>query len=312
MTRESAAQTARSRKETTRPSAAPPTLSELLLVRYGRSFPIDKGKLRVLEKIWPMLPPSGSWWRTGRLRYGGYAIECDLRELIQRQIYFFGDYLHERPLLELWCRYARSSRTIFDVGSNVGVYSLAASWANPSSQIHAFEPTPEVASALEETIRRNGITSIRMNRAAVSNRSGLARLVRCRGETGWNGGRNSVSGDIEAGCEVVATVTIAEYCRQHAITQIDLLKVDVEGHEFQVLDGARDLISARRVKRILMELNWTADRGKAGCAEPCLRLLEDAGYVFGDPRKAVRFRPLGDWIRGTSDVVAVLAERGPA
>ena len=200
--------------------------------------------------------------RTAELIYGaegrGYQMPCDLRETLQRQYYFFGTYYLERGLLACWMRLSDSARVVFDVGANAGIYSLATLAANPHAEVHAFEPTPEIAERLRHTKTMNALRTLHVQEMAVAEQAGEATLVRCRGALGSNEGMNYISADRNAGSEQVAAISLDAFCKANAIEHIDLLKLDIQGGESAALRGAAGLLSERRIGMIFMELEWGA------------------------------------------------------
>ena len=56
--------------------------------------------------------------------------------------------------------------------------------------------------------------------------------------------------------EKVQTVCLDQFCSHHSINKIDLLKIDIQGHEYAALQGAEQLIRTGRIETIFMELNW--------------------------------------------------------
>ncbi len=283
-------------------------LFERLLIAYARKFPLRKGKLRVVDRLWRAAAGRRGTMRMANLRYGGFRMVCDLTELLQRQFYFFGTYFVEERILDCWTKEAAQAKVVFDVGANFGIYSLAALASRPDAIVHAFEPTPEIAQRLRETASLNGLDNLTVHQFAVSNYCGEAVLHRLRGELGTNEGMNYVSADntAEEGApgESVQTVSIDEFCRQNSVRQIDLLKLDVQGHEFPVLQGAESLIRLGQIQTVFMELNW-AGQGEADCpATQSIRLLEQAGFRFAAPEDGARWRMAGTWLRSLSDVMA--------
>lgn len=128
---------------------------EKALIAYARAFPLRKGKLRVIDRLWRAAAGSRGTARVAHLRHGGQRMPCDLSEMLQRQFYFFGTYFLEEKILDCWTKAAKGARVIFDVGANSGIYSLEALASQPDAIVHAFEPTPEIASRLRETAALN-------------------------------------------------------------------------------------------------------------------------------------------------------------
>lgn len=254
-------------------------MTELLhnaFVAYLRAFPISKGKERLLRLLWQSLS-FGSYHRSTKLKGNNVLVHCDLTKWIQRHIYFYGEY--EPEACRFWSKRARSSRVILDVGANVGVYSLLAAAANPDAAIYAFEPTLEVFDTLRRNVAANGFTNIFLHQKGVARTTGEAFLHHCGGIDGANEGMNYVS-DEPSDAEKILTTSLDDFCGQNGIERIDLMKIDVEGGEFDVLRGAESLLRQQKIAYIFFELvEWAANRGghsTGGITE----LLRGFGYVL--------------------------------
>ena len=278
------------------------------LVWYARHFPLRRGKLRVINSFWRPAVGDQSTIRLADLAHGKFKMSCDISEMLQRQFYFFGTYFSAEDHLRCWEIAAKDANVVFDVGANAGIYSLAALDIQPDATVHAFEPTPEIAARLRETAKLNGLDRLYVHEVAVSSENGSATLKRCRGELGTNEGMNFITPDLgDSGAERVQTVCLDQFCQHLAIDHVDLLKLDIQGHEHSALEGAGHLIRAGRVGIIFMELNWAKTAGATCAASESIRLLEKAGYRFSRPGKHLNWEKAGDWLRTLSDVVAYRA-----
>jgi FkbM family methyltransferase len=272
---------------------------------YARRFPIRRGKLRVINSLWRAAVGDQSTHRIAVLNYGRFKMSCDLNEMLQRQFYFFGTYFLEEDILSCWQTAAKDAKVVLDVGANAGIYSLAALAVQRDATVHAFEPTPEIAARLRATAKLNGLDHLYVHEAAVFSKNGQATLMRFRGELGTNEGMNFISEDIgDSGDEHVQTVCLDQFCQDHSIDHVDLLKLDIQGHEHLALAGADNLISAGRVGIIFMELNWAKSAEATSAATESIRLLERTGYRFSRPGNRLNWEMAGDWLRTLSDVVA--------
>ena len=265
------------------------TLAHNALRGYVRSFPVQKGKQRVVTALWKPLS-FGQYQLQSALKYQNLRVHCDLTRLIQRQLYFWGSY--EDELLQEWMQRAHESFTIFDVGANIGIYSLTAAAAHPHAEIHAFEPTPELVHALTGNVQLNGLHNVIINRTAVGGADGSGALHRCEGSDSSNEGMNFVTpeeatastnetnADHTAQNDTVQVVSLDSYCRAHNISFIDLMKVDVEGGEYDVLAGAQTMLSEKAIGCIFIELaEWAANRSGHSVRD-VVRLLTQAGYAL--------------------------------
>lgn len=278
---------------------------EKFLLAYIRHVPISAGKYRLVERFGKGSEKDG-FVRQAKLLYGDYTMECDLRKMLQRNFYFFGTYFLEQRVLSRWIHLAESARVVFDVGANAGIYSLAAASSNADSRVYAFEPTPAIADYFQSTVSRNELSNrIEILNCAVSRDAGCAYLNLFTGENNDNEGMNFISAGARAPSSVsVSTVSIDSFCRERKIIFIDLIKIDVQGHEPDVLAGAQDLIKGQALKNIFIELNWDYGGEEGGAASKVIKTLGDAGYKFANPAGHSDFRPAGDWLRGLSDVIA--------
>ena len=277
-------------------------LMELALRSYVRTIPLAWGKYRLVNSLWRSAA-GANWQREAKLIYSDFRVPCDISELIQRQLYFFGTYQLERSFLKVWQALARCSDVIFDVGANAGIYSLAAISANSRAMVHAFEPTREIAERLRQTKDMNGLANLVIAEAAVCDYSGRARLVRCDGG-GGNGGMNYIGEMIgENDSDLVESTTLDDYCRHNGINRIDLMKIDVQGLEPDVMRGAIDLLSRRQIGHLLVELNW-GEPGQSSPADDLVMMLENHGFQFSDICASPRWRKSGSWLRRHSDMMA--------
>jgi len=280
------------------------SFAERALVYYGHHFPIRRGKLRVINALWRLAVKGRDFHRIAHLKYGGFQMPCDISEMLQQQFYFSGTYLTEEHILEVWQIHSRHSRIIFDIGANAGIYSLASLAVRPDAVIHAFEPTPEIAERLRQTAMHNNLSQLLVHEAAVSSEDGRATLIRARGEFGTNEGMNYIVAGFSERAESVTITTLDRFCRDESIERIDLMKLDIQGHEHLALTGAQNLLKAGLIGMIFMELNWNRSDGELCPATHSVRLLKDAGYQFSEPSKSPIWREAGDWLRAHDDILA--------
>jgi FkbM family methyltransferase len=280
---------------------------ESLLKLYARRFPLRRGKYRIIDRFGAKPDASGGFVRRARLAFGDFAMDCDLRKQLQRQFYYFGTYFLEEKVIEAWTRYARDAKVIFDVGANAGIYSLAAVAASLECQVHAFEPTPEIAGHLRTTVGMNGIADrLYVHEAAVGNRPGSIFLNSFSGYHDDNEGMNFVSTEPRAASSIqVSMLSLDAFCAERCLPRIDLMKVDVQGNEPAVFEGARGLIERGAIRTIFFELNWNRENPGQCPARNALEMLTRAGYAFADSNCRMEPRVSGPGIESLSDVIAV-------
>jgi FkbM family methyltransferase len=165
--------------------------------------------------------------------------------------------------------------TAVDVGAWYGPWTY---WlAKRASQVHSFEPNPDVARVLEHTVASN----VTVHQAAASDTNGTAVLSLPAGGKGTEG-RASLEGLDDGGRTVeVKTVRLDDL----GITSATLLKVDVEGHEKAALLGGAELVN-RSHPLLVVELEE-----RHGGIAPVVDLLAEWGYR-GRVRVEDEWKPL--------------------
>jgi FkbM family methyltransferase len=179
-------------------------------------------------------------------------------------------------------RWIGPGATVIDIGAHVGYYTLLASMlAGKTGSVWAFEPEPTNAAFLRQHMYLNHCSNVHVEEVAVSNASGRARFV-C--------GKGSGTGHLDrSGGMEVRTIRLADFCGARGIRPT-ALKIDVEGAEAEVLEGARELIRSTR------PVIFLSTHGPA-LHRQCLSWLRDDGY---------RLQPiLGGDIDGATEILAL-------
>ena len=282
-------------------------IPQACLQYYVRHFPIKKGKNRLLHLLWEPLS-FNRYKRRTTLRHANVKMDCDLTKFLQRQIYFWGAYEEEQTVS--WMQYARDAKVIFDIGANAGIYSLLAASVNPQAEIHAFEPTPELFADFLNNIRLNDIQNIIANEVAIGKTDETGFVHVCKGSDGSNEAMNYVTSENLRQSDLPTEIrSIDSYCRQNRIDRIDLMKIDIEGGEYNALLGAKGLLESRSIGCIFIELlDWAADRYGHSTSE-IEQLLRDAGYHLYEytSRKLIPVKA-GATQSGDANVIALARE----
>lgn len=167
--------------------------------------------------------------------------------------------------------------TVLDVGANIGLWAMGAARAvGESGSVHAVEPIPENHSRLVSNLALNRLHHVRTVQMAFSNQSGPDTMFR---PTYANSGHPSLGrrDGLDAPIEVRA-ITVDDYCKQERLEQIDFVKIDVEGAELLVLEGATRLLASRNAPAIMFEVNEETARKLGATTARVKKLLGANGY----------------------------------
>ena len=171
----------------------------------------------------------------------------------------------------------RSGATAIDVGANIGYYTaLFARLAGPQGAVHSFEANPFTAAILARTKAANGWANVVVNNRAVGD---AASTIRVRAmdlgdelREGLNLGGWSLRPTSDGEWQV-EMVTLDRYVREQQLGKLHLLKVDVEGYEPKVLQGASETLRKFH-PYVIIEMRAEDDAERRGCEQVLAQLME--------------------------------------
>ncbi|MDQ0763449.1 FkbM family methyltransferase [Streptomyces canus] len=247
-----------------------------------RIHQLDEANARMLAHAPSVRPvPTSDIIRVHRKKhpYRGYAeidspycppfvMFCVNDDAVALDTLWNGRFGYEPGSLATWARLAAKSTTIADVGAHVGYFSMIAALSAPQATVHSFEPVDQIHARLSVNVRSNGVQNVRLHQAGVSSAAGWAEIsVRFSGNLLSTGSTLEHSTD-DAQLKRIRLVSLDEV---FADTKLDLIKIDVEGHEMSVLQGARQVLKRDRPSVLLEAL--------AGAPlDPLLAEFDPLGY----------------------------------
>ncbi len=166
-----------------------------------------------------------------KIRHYGYELENEL--------FWTGiDNGWERQSMKLWIQLSKNAETIIDIGANTGIYSLVSKTVNKNADVHAFEP---IKTIYDKLVLNGSINNydIKCNLLALSNQNGKAKIFLPDSEHVYSVtvNKNMNPQNKKTVEQNIDTITLAEYIKLNNIKKIDLMKIDVETHEYEVLQG---------------------------------------------------------------------------
>jgi FkbM family methyltransferase len=217
-----------------------------------------------------------------------------LKSLFRRTVESRGYWLRHRSVLPFGMDYqtdvARLStlldlpvRVFFDIGAHTGETALAVLRNFEGATVYSFEAHPTTFAELQKAVMGSRVKLVPL---AISDRIGNAtffdygHLATCNSLVGEN--QFAVRSGNPAHTLSVPCITLDKFCEDENIPQVDVLKIDTEGHDLSVLQGAAQTLQNRGVSFVYIEFNsMTPRKGSSGGAlMPISTLLEDAGFEF--------------------------------
>lgn len=221
-------------------------------------------------RIFPGIPlplrlPFGVWWLLRNDQIGATLL---------------GDSF-ENAELQFVKRFLQPGMTVLDIGANQGYYTLLSSRkVGPHGKVLAFEPSPREMRHLKLHLRLNRCANVETSSSALGAATGAAELHVVLGtESGCNSLRPP---DVSqpTGLVPVSVERLDDVLKARGVNRVDFIKVDVEGAELSVLQGARELFHRTPRPVILAEVQDLRTEPWGYPAKGILTLLRDAGYAW--------------------------------
>jgi len=165
--------------------------------------------------------------------------DCPVSSML---LYFNVPEYEELSILKSYCQ--KRKDVFFDIGANIGFYSIA--MEEYFVAVHAFEPNPEANRRLKENSMLNGLTT-KANNLAVSNREGIIHLC-VRGNADPTAHLQDFASEDTIS---VPVVSLDKYIQKNQVKEKIVVKIDVEGEELRVLEGSVE--SLRRKQFSIMQ-----------------------------------------------------------
>lgn len=223
------------------------------------SYPLKRGQTRLRSITSP--------WLVAKLSFGAWARVSGVVDAEWK----FLESAQEDPTTHCLRSLVEPESVFVDVGANVGYFSLLA--AKRGATVVSYEPTPNVFARLSENMALNRLNANLVN-AAVMDRAGTISFHLSSDDPE----ANSLFGD---GAEItVPAVSLDDDLKRRGVGRVHLLKIDAEGAEPLVLDGARELLSSPHAPAIVIEVNPFALAPGGYRAEDIYDRLRSHGYSF--------------------------------
>jgi FkbM family methyltransferase len=196
------------------------------------------------------------------------------------------------PDLSFLAALIREGDVIVDAGANIGVYTLLlAKRTGDSGHVYAFEPAAEAGRHLRRNCGLNQASNVTVIPAGLSDAESEHTLHHIGGPATYSLG--APKGDPATNSETVRLTTLDAWTAVARIRQLQVLKIDVEGHEPAVLAGGRHTI-ARMKPLIMLEVSTNALARGGYAADATRSALVAAGYSVFSPESESRLRPAAE------------------
>lgn len=205
---------------------------------------------------------------------------------IENELFWAGLYnAWEKESMKLWISLSKTAETIVDVGANTGIYSLVSQAINPKAKVFAFEPIKKNYNKLASNIKLNNFPIVSIEKA-LSNNTGEAIVYDVPEKDiiySVTIGKNFNDPGVATQETEIETITLDDFIIENNISKIDLIKIDVESHEPEVLEGFKNNL-AKFKPTIFIEI-LSNEAGKR-----VEKVITGLGYLYFDidEKKGIR------------------------
>ena len=203
----------------------------------------------------------------------GYKMCYNPRDMgLPRMLLMYGYY--EKYSTELFRRIIKRGDVFLDIGANLGHYTLiAANLVGENGKVYAFEPAPSNYDLLVKSMKVNGYENIVAIPKAVSNMSGMTRLVLNPHESGIYH-LDSLDSDDSV---IIEAITLDVFFKDKE-KRVNIIKMDVEGAEMLALEGMSEILKSNDNLTIFTEFSPVMIRRAGSSPEEFLKQF--VGYGF--------------------------------
>ena len=238
-----------------------------------RRLPLFKGKQRLARVLLRNKMASGlDLQLTGK--YGcAYKIP-NIKENVGFELFINGVY--EEEIINLIIERLPVNGVMLDIGANIGAIAIPVCKRRADINAIAIEASPRVYGYLRHNKELNHLQNCRLINKAVTDKDNETVKFFSPEE---KFGKGSLSNVFTKEAEIVETISLDSVCKQNNFEEVNLIKIDIEGHEYGAFKGGAAILSKPNAPDILFEfVDWAEDLAvdrKPGDAQ---QLLLDFGY----------------------------------
>ncbi|MBA7490716.1 hypothetical protein ES702_01259 [subsurface metagenome] len=190
-----------------------------------------------LKDYWRSAPQSNFRLRDGKIING-------IERVIFNEIFIYEDYFPNENFK------IKKGDIVMDIGANVGTFSI---YCKDAKKIYAFEPVLENIKLLKGNLLKNSITNVEVIDKAVTSKKGFQKIY-ISGKN--NAAHTLINSDVveTIRTEIINTIPLEDFIKENKIKEINFLKLDCEGSEFEILYSLSEE-SFKKIDKISMEVH---------------------------------------------------------
>ncbi|OBQ32681.1 MAG: hypothetical protein AN487_21925 [Anabaena sp. CRKS33] len=209
------------------------------------------------------------------------------------------DGIYEPDSIQLMLQKLPKDAVFLDIGANIGVFTItAAKFLEQNGRVIAVEASPKIFPYLQQNIEVNGLNNVKTLQLAATERDNDT--VPFYEAPMDKFGMGSLAPQFHSSPIQIKTKTIDSILKDEKIDKVNFIKIDVEGYESSVFQGAEKLLNSPNAPIILFEFcDWAEARKPEGNIGDSQRVLIDFGYTIWT---------LSDFVKGGKPLDSILTQ----
>jgi FkbM family methyltransferase len=225
--------------------------------------------------LFSKLAPNHYQYKTNSIRLArvkGITMRLDISDYVGHYLYFgFKDVSFEGLM-----KHVKPGDIILDVGANIGFTALSMAKLNsPGGVVYAFEPDPFNFEQLKQNISLNTLPSVKIFNVGLGTKKEQLKLAV---NTSNNRGGNRIKHNAQQNFNLVDILPLDEFIDAHQLHSASLVKIDVEGFEYNVLKGAENFLRKQHPV-LFIELDDNNLKEQGSSAKELIGYLNLLGYA---------------------------------
>lgn len=209
-----------------------------------------------------------------QIEVNDYQLLALVNEEVGRQLLALGCF--EKKDTEFLKTAIKQNWTCLDVGANIGYYTLLFSKLASQGKVYAFEPVPLNHHILKANTHLNNASNVFIENIALGTQAGRSRFFLSE-DSGFSSFRNTKQQPVKQ-VIIVNVQALDNYIKDRQIRKVDFIKIDVEGAEKLILEGAKNVLQNLRPKMMLIELGKGNLKIYNETANSVIDFLKQYGY----------------------------------
>jgi len=240
----------------------------------------QKTKNKPVSNFWCKLAPNNYQYRNNSFRvfeYDGIMLKADIHDYVGHALYFgFEDKGHQ-VLYQL----TKKDDIVLDIGTNIGSTLLGfANIVGKQGKVYGFEPDLFNFKQAQKNILLNNFKNVTVENIGLGNEKGSFKLY-IDTESNRGGNRIKINEDENQKYTTISVERLDDWIFNKNITQLNLIKIDVEGFETNVIKGGLETIKQFKPK-MFIELDDENLRNVGSNAKELIKILEALNYKINN------------------------------